>query len=137
MPNMLGLFAWMLLSIFGVQLASAAEVPDPIPGGMRTFVARYTCSSPNGVGCSAACASVSFSPVTQLTIILFAIDKAGSTADLLYYQAQLPKANVGKANAGNPKFAEGFVLNASNPCGTVNMHLEFTEAPKNPTHDGH
>jgi hypothetical protein len=89
----------------------------------------YTCRNDDGSGCSAGCASASFSPLMELTVTLYSLKRPydGKNIDILHYLAKFPETverNAKRAGAKRPKAitkAEGFTLDATSLCGTVNM----------------
>jgi hypothetical protein len=138
--------------------------PTKLPGE-EIFTAEYTCADrTKGAGCSAGCASASFSPLLYLTVVLLSVRPldGGQPHTMYYYLVQFPEAAKNKKPDGStggqsedgenvqpeaakdgkqdpPKFkqprATGFTLDTSAVCGSVNMDVEFTKGGQ-PVHSG-
>jgi hypothetical protein len=91
------------------------------------FKATYTCrDKTQGKGCTAGCASASFSPLTRLTVVLGSIPIGGKNTLMYYYLAELPKEATPSDDPSKVATkAEGFILSGDALCGTVNMDLKF------------
>jgi hypothetical protein len=137
------------------ETVSPATVPEELKGIMKPILkATYVCTNAkSGQGCSAGCASVSFSPLTRLTVILGSVTIGSQVIPMYHYLAEFPGAAIEKKSAEQtPKAkaeaaiatkgsaresvhtqsaskAEGFVLSTGDVCGTVNMTLTFSAAP--------
>lgn len=96
--------------------------------------ATYECrdKTGKGEGCSAGCASASFSPVTRLTVVLGSLLVDGENIRFYYYLVEFPKA-AGKGAKGVDK-AEGFrrLIGTLIPCQsgvTLVITISGTENP--------
>jgi hypothetical protein len=100
--------------------------------GTEIFTAQYKCSKDpiRGAGCSAGCASASFSPLLYLTVVLIAVtpEPGEQPRSMYYYLVQFPEDPKDTQKAP-PQFkqprAYGFTLDTTAICGTVSMDLEF------------
>jgi hypothetical protein len=125
-----------------------AESPKPKPPphldvnmanlpGTEIFTAQYKCSKDpiGGVGCSAGCASASFSPLLYLTVVLIAVtpEPGQQSRSMYYYLVQFPE-DAKEPQQDPQQFkqprAYGFTLDTAAICGTVNMDLEFERSGK-------
>jgi hypothetical protein len=122
------------------ELGSIDRLPT-LKGAPWTQIFRviYECKGDmkSGTGCSAGCASASFSPLIRLSTVLYATNADGVNPNtvLLYYLVDLPppKARRGTGDANvKPVQAEGFVLNSNSVCGTVNMTRVSCEGSSSP-----
>jgi hypothetical protein len=102
--------------------------------GEEIFTAEYTCEDrTNGKGCSAGCASASFSPLLRLTVVLLSLaPSAGDAQAMYYYLVQFPEGTKTGKDPAQPKqpHAVGFTLDTSAVCGSVNMDVEFKKGGK-------
>jgi hypothetical protein len=104
---------------------------DQIKGSSVLFRAVYSCRNEKGSGCSAGCASASFSPLKRLTVTLYSLStQQRPEFEVLHYLVEFPqtaeKAARGQKAAPVTK-AEGFILDAKSLCGTINMDLSQIE----------
>jgi hypothetical protein len=102
--------------------------------GEEIFTAEYTCEDrTNGKGCSAGCASASFSPLLRLIVVLLSVAPAAGNAHAMYYYlVQFPEGTKAGKDPSQPKqpHAIGFTLDTSAVCGSVNMDVEFKKGGK-------
>jgi hypothetical protein len=126
----------------GYSARAEPEFRDIAPNSIL-FQVVYECNNGDGSGCSAGCASASFSPLTELTVTVYSVsDSGGRNTEILHYLVKFPKAppQAAKAKpakgkkgdaeadkADKPGIAEGFVLASNSLCGTVNMKLRTAD----------
>jgi hypothetical protein len=132
--------------LLGLVWAYTAEPPPPdfdkIAPNSILFRVVYQCNNNDGSGsgCSAGCASASFSPLTELTVTVYSVnDINGAKTQILHYLVKFPEKTSNDAKAKTVKkaakadkadkagTAEGFVLAPNSLCGTVNMKLKTAD----------
>jgi hypothetical protein len=140
--NILRIFFILVLGLACAYSARAEpEFKDIAPNSILFRVA-YECNNDDGSGsgCSAGCASASFSPLTELTVTVYSVsDVNGAKTQILHYLVKFPektpnafKAKAVKKAAKADKAdkagtAEGFVLAPNSLCGTVNMKVKTAD----------
>jgi hypothetical protein len=86
-------FSFLLFAITLTQETLAQVEFDQISPSSMLFRVVYTCENANGSGCSAGCASASFSPLTELIVTLYSIqDREGKNTEILHYSVKFPEA---------------------------------------------
>jgi hypothetical protein len=123
----------------GYSARAEPEFRDIAPNSIL-FQVVYECNNGDGSGCSAGCASASFSPLTELTVTVYSVnDINGAKTQILHYLVKFPEKTSNDAKAKTVKkaakadkadkagTAEGFVLAPNSLCGTVNMKLKTAD----------
>lgn len=108
---------------------SPLRPPDQLAAGLKAYLspvwtAAYECRSKTADGCSAGCASASFSPIQRLTVVLGSVTIGSRNFPIYYYLAEFPQGS--SKSAKSVAKAEGFILDTNAVCGTVNMDLTFS-----------
>jgi hypothetical protein len=88
------------------------------------WTATYECRSKTADGCSAGCASASFSPIQRLTVVVGSVTIGKQDLPAYYYLAVFPSGS--SKSAKSVAKAEGFIFDTKAVCGTVNMDLTFS-----------
>jgi hypothetical protein len=105
-----------------------ADLPDNL---QKIFKAVYECRDKKGKGCSAGCASASFSPLTRLSVVLVSVPINGQNTPMYYYLAEFPEdkdaTDAENGTKNRVTKAEGFILSSNAVCGTVNMDLTISK----------
>jgi hypothetical protein len=136
----------VFILMLGLACAYAAEPPpldfDKIASNSILFRVVYECNNDDGSGsgCSAGCASASFSPLTELIVTVYSVsDVNGAKTQILHYLVKFPEKTPNAAKAKAVKkaakadkadkagTAEGFVLAPNSFCGTVNMKVKTAD----------